>query len=128
MADGALDAGRGGAEALGDLGVEDLGDGVDHVHVLDGEDDGLAQVLVTLDVGGHADLVDDVGDDGLQVRVVVAALRALAEVHTHARGAGQIEAQLADAADEGLHVAGLGDEIVRAAVGALGDDLAVDKA
>lgn len=58
--------GGGGAEFPGDLGIQDLGHGVDHIHVLHGHDDGLTQVLVSLDVGGHTDLVDDGGDVGLQ--------------------------------------------------------------
>ena len=66
MADGPLHPGCGGAELPGHFGVEDLGDGVDHVHVLHGHDDGLPEVLVPFDVGGHADLVDDGGDVGLQ--------------------------------------------------------------
>ena len=128
MADGALDAGRGGAEALGNLGIEHLGDGVDHVHVLDGQDDGLAQILVALDVGGDADLMDDVGHNLLQIRVRVHDLRALAEVHAHAGGARQVEAELADPGDKRLYVAGFGDKVFRPALGALGNDLAVDKA
>lgn len=63
---GPLHPGCGGAELPGHFGVEDLGDGVDHVHVLHGHDDGLPEVLVPFDVGGHADLVDDGGDVGLQ--------------------------------------------------------------
>ena len=38
-----------------------------------GDDDGLPQVLVALDVGGDADLVDDAGDHGLDAGLVTAA-------------------------------------------------------
>ena len=53
MADGSLYPAGGGAEGLGDLGVKHLGNGVDNVHVVDGDDNGLPQILVALDVGGH---------------------------------------------------------------------------
>ena len=62
MADGPLHPAGGGLEGLGHLGVQYLGDGVDHIHIVDGDDDGLPQVLVALDVGGDTDLVDDAGD------------------------------------------------------------------
>ena len=55
MTDGPLYPGWGGAEGFGYLRVEDLCDGVDHDHVVDGDDDGLPQVLVALDVGGDTD-------------------------------------------------------------------------
>ena len=38
MADGPLHSGRGGLECLGDLGVQYLGDGIDDVHIVDGND------------------------------------------------------------------------------------------
>ena len=46
------------------LMVEHLGDGVDHIHVVDGNDDGFPQVLIALDVGRDADFVDDACDHG----------------------------------------------------------------
>ena len=55
VADGPLHSGRGGAEVLGYLGVEHLGDGVDHIHVIDGDDNGLPQILVALDMRRDAD-------------------------------------------------------------------------
>ena len=88
MADGALDAGGGGVVALGDLRVQALGDGVDVLVVADGEQDGVAQELVALDVRGHADLVQDLGD-GQFVAVLGERLRAR-------RAAGRLE----HAADE----------------------------
>ena len=45
----------GGLEGFCHLGVQNLGDGVDDVHVVDGDNDGLPQILVALDVGGNAD-------------------------------------------------------------------------
>ena len=66
MADGPLHTAGGGAEALGHLRIKHLGHGVDDIHIVDGNDDGLPQVLVALDVGGDADLVDDGGYLGLQ--------------------------------------------------------------
>ena len=50
-------AGR-GLEGLCHLRVEYLGDGVDHIHITHGDDDGLPQVLIPLDVGGDTDLMD----------------------------------------------------------------------
>ena len=64
MADGPLHSAGGGLEGLRHLGVEYFGDGVDHIHVVDGNDDGFPQVLVALDVGGNTDLVDDTSDHG----------------------------------------------------------------
>ena len=55
VADGPLYPGRRGAEGLCHLGVEHLGNGVDHIHIIHGDDDGLPQILVALDVGGNAD-------------------------------------------------------------------------
>ena len=67
MSDGALHAGGGGAVFLGHRGVEHLGDGIDDIRVLDGEQDGGAEVLVALDVGGDSDLGDDLVDLSLIV-------------------------------------------------------------
>ena len=47
-------AGR-GLEGLGHLGVDTFGDGVDHIHIVDGDDDRFPQILITFDVGGDAD-------------------------------------------------------------------------
>ena len=55
MSDGPLHSGRGGLECFCHLGVEHLGDGIDDIHIVNGDDDGLPQVLVALDVGGDAD-------------------------------------------------------------------------
>ena len=55
VADGALHAGGGGAELLGHGGVQHLGHRVDDLHVVDRENDRLAEVLVALDVGGDAE-------------------------------------------------------------------------
>ena len=54
MADGTLYPGRGGLEGLRHLGVQDFRDGIDHIHVVHGDDNGLPQILVTLDVGRNA--------------------------------------------------------------------------
>ena len=47
--------------------VQPLGDGVDDLLVLDGQQDGVPQILVALDVGGDADLMNDLGDLHLQI-------------------------------------------------------------
>ena len=62
VSDGAFHSGRGGLECFRHLGVENLGDGIDHIHIVDCNDDGFSQILVALDVGRDADLVDDAGD------------------------------------------------------------------
>ena len=62
MANGALHAGGGGLVLLCDRGVEDLGDRVDDLAVLDRHQNGGAEILIALDVGRHADLMNDLGD------------------------------------------------------------------
>ena len=42
MADGTFHTAGGGLECFCHLGVENLGDGIDHVHVVDGNDDGFS--------------------------------------------------------------------------------------
>ena len=42
MTNGTLHTGRGRLECLGDLRVQYLGDGVNHIHVVDGNDDGFS--------------------------------------------------------------------------------------
>ena len=44
-----------GLEGLCHLGIQYLGDGIDDVHIVDGDDDSLPQVLIALDVGRDAD-------------------------------------------------------------------------
>ena len=39
--DGSLHSGRGGLEGLCHLGVQYLGDGIDDIHIVDGDDDGF---------------------------------------------------------------------------------------
>ena len=52
VADGALYPAGGGVIFLGDLRVEALGDGVDVLRLIHGEQDGVPQELVALDMGG----------------------------------------------------------------------------
>ena len=101
MADGPLHPGGGGAEPLGHLGVEDLGHRVDDLHVVHGDEDGLPKILVALDMGGDAHLVDDGGDQGLQT--VGAALVLLY---------GLKSGELPDAGADGAEFAGLDHEVV----------------
>ena len=51
VADGPLHTAGGGAVFLGDLRVETLGDGVDVLRLVHGEQDGIPQELVALDMG-----------------------------------------------------------------------------
>ena len=55
VSDGSFHPAGCGLECFCHLGVQYLGDGVDDVHVVDGNNDGFPQVLVALDVGGDAD-------------------------------------------------------------------------
>ena len=62
MADGTLHAAGGGHVALGNLRIKAFCDGIDVAVVRDGQQDGIAQELIALDVGRHTDLVQDLGD------------------------------------------------------------------
>ena len=62
VADGALHPAGGGIVFLGDLRLETLGDGVDVLRLIHGEQDGIPQELIAFDVGRDADLVQNVGD------------------------------------------------------------------
>ena len=42
VADGSFHTAGGSLECFRHLGVEDLGDGIDHIHVVDGDDDGFS--------------------------------------------------------------------------------------
>ena len=53
VADGALHPAGGGAVFLGDFRVEALGHGVDVLRLVHGEQDGIPQELVALDMGRH---------------------------------------------------------------------------
>ena len=53
VADGPLYPAGGGAVFLGDLRVQALGDGVDVLRLVHGEQDGIPQELVALDVRRH---------------------------------------------------------------------------
>ena len=55
MADGSFHSTGCGLEGLGHLGVQYLGDGIDDIHIVHRNDDGLSQILVALDVSGDAD-------------------------------------------------------------------------
>ena len=70
MPDGALHAGRCGRERARDLRIEHLRDRIDDVHIVHRDHDRLAQILITLDVRRHADLMDDRSDKRLDVGVI----------------------------------------------------------
>ena len=55
MADGAFHLAGGGAEMLGNAGIELFCDGVDDLWVADGDFDSFPQVLVSFDMSGNAD-------------------------------------------------------------------------
>ena len=93
----------GGLEGFGHLGVENLGDGVDNVHIVHRQDDGLPQILVALDMGGDADLVNDVRDHALNA----------GPVHPAGRGIpGALPSpDLLHALHKDIHIAGLEHEV-----------------
>ena len=120
MADGPLYPAGSGLEGFGYLGVEDLGNGVDHIHVVDGDHDGLPQVLVALDVGGDTDLMDDVRDHAFDAVLVGPA------------GRGGPEAlpspdHLLHALHHGRHIAGLQHHILNPQIGCGGGHVVCDK-
>ena len=82
MADGTFYSGRGGLECLCHLGVQYFGDGIDDIHIVDGDDDGFPQVLIALDVGGNADFVDDAGDQAFDVILVHPAAVRVTKIFT----------------------------------------------
>ena len=57
VSDCSFNTGRRGLECFGHLRIQYLGDGIDHVHIVDGNDDGFPQVLVALDMGGNTNTV-----------------------------------------------------------------------
>ena len=57
--DGALDARGRRGKRLRDLRVENFCDGVDYVHIVNCDQNRLAQILIALDVRRNADFVDD---------------------------------------------------------------------
>ena len=54
--DGPLHTAGCGLECFCHLGVQYLGDGVDDVHIVDGDDNGFPQILIALDMGRDTDL------------------------------------------------------------------------
>ena len=74
--------------------------------------------------------MDDVGDHGLQICLLPPGHRLLAAVHAGGGYTARVPAapKLPDAAQQGRGVTRLGHEIVRAPVGAVTNDLVVDKA
>ena len=66
MADGAFHAAGRSLECLGHLGIQHLGDGIDHIHIVHRQHDRLTQILIALNVCGDTDLVDDGGHHSLQ--------------------------------------------------------------
>ena len=100
-------------ELLGNTGIHDLGDRADRLHVADCHHDGLSQILIALDVGRDADLMDDLGHAQLKVQV--------------AWGLGRLDARrlpgqapLADTAGQHLCADRLAQEMAHAQAAALG--------
>ena len=109
MADGSFHTAGGGLEGLGHLRVQYLGDGVDHIHIIDGDDNGFSQILVTFDVGRHTDLMDDAGDQALNAVLVIAV--------TGIQPLGAAAADLLQPFRQGGHIAGLQHPVPGAQVG-----------
>ena len=129
MANRALDARGSSVVALRNLRVEHLGHGIYHVHILDGEDDRLAQILIALYMCRHADLMDYIRDDRFKLRVVACGHGRFAAVYSRGgRGIVLVPGQLPDPCQQRRYIAGLRHEIIDAVIGAVADDLVVDKA
>ena len=62
MADGALHPAGSGTVFLGNFRVEAFGHSIDVLRLVHGEQDSISQELVTFDVGGNTDLVQDLSD------------------------------------------------------------------
>ena len=121
MANGTLNARGRGVELARDLGVEHLGHGIDDVHIVDGQHDRLAQVLVALDVRRDADLMDDVGDDALERGRGLGCVKLCAQ----AAGAAARTRGLPDAVHEQRRVDRLLHEVHRAEIGTLHEHLVI---
>ena len=74
MSDCSLNAACSGLILLRNGRIEDLGDTVDDVTVLDGEEDSRAEILVALDMCRYTDLVNDASDLRLYVGRVIVGL------------------------------------------------------
>ena len=79
VSDSTFDSAGGGLKCFGYLGIQYFCDGVDDVHIVYRNDDGLSQILVALDMGGDADLMDDSGDQGLDAGLVPPAGKRIPE-------------------------------------------------
>ena len=120
MADGPLHPAGGSLEGLGHLGVEYLGDGVDYIHIPHGNDDGLPEILIALDMGGNADFVDDVGDHGFDVGLS----GLLGGQHLDLLG---IPPDFLEPFYQGIHIAGLQHQIPHSQIGTGGSHIVGDK-
>ena len=121
MAYRTLNARGRGVELARDLGVEHLGHGIDDVHIVDGQHDRLAQVLVALDVRRDADLMDDIGDDALERGRGFGCV----QLRAQAAGAAARTCGLPDAVHEQRRVDRLLHEVHRAEIGTLHEHLVI---
>ena len=64
MSDGTLHPAWGGLERFRHLGIQYLGDGIDHIHVFHSQNDGLPEILIAFDMRRYTDLMDDGCDHG----------------------------------------------------------------
>ena len=111
MADGPLHPGRCGGKPLGNFGIEYFRHGVDDIHIIHGNHDGLPQILIPLDMGRHADLVNDRRHQVFQ---------GYTAVH---RSRGRHGKHCVHPVQQRVHRAGLGHEIAHAQLPGLGENL-----
>lgn len=71
VADGAFHAGRRRFEALGDSRIERFCNCPENFDIVVNHRNGFTQILISLNVGGNADFVDDAGDVGVKITAFV---------------------------------------------------------
>ena len=119
VADGPLYPGRRGLEGLCHLGVQDFRDGVDHIHIPNGDNNGFPKILIALDMGGDTDLVDDAGNQGFNTD-----LAALADSGDDGR---LLLAKLPDPIHQSAQIAGLQHQIASTQIGCRCGNIIRDK-
>ena len=75
MADGSFHSGRRSLECFRHLWVQYLRNGIDHIHIINSNDNGFSQILIALDVRRHTDLMDDIRNHSLDAGLIAPAQR-----------------------------------------------------
>src|SRR5690554_2667940 len=107
MADGPFYAIGRGVVPDGNFRVQGLGDAVEDGHILHNQADGTAQVLIPLDMGWNADLVQHSGDLAFQVDLGLVLYQVLAALVFPVNCRGTEALQVADSSDQDVDAEGL---------------------